>query len=103
MRMQATPSPSRREGQKREAGRARRHWVCVCTRAVCARELWGTRAGGGAVDVFTWNHSPSDTQDSSEPGGEGAARPGRSAASPLSVPGGAGGPPGLLQEGVGLG
>lgn len=41
-----------------EGGRAGRHW-CVC---VCVE--------GGTGDVFTWNHSPSDTRDSSEPGGE---------------------------------
>ena len=39
---------------------------------------------------------------SSEPGGAGAARPGQGAACPLSVPGGVGGLPGPLQEGVGL-
>ena len=60
MRMQATCSPSRREGQKREAGRAGRHWVCVCVCVcVCVRARARARELGGAVDVFTWNHSPS--------------------------------------------
>lgn len=61
---------------------------------MCARTCVCTGKLGGAVDVSTWNHSPSDTRDSSEPGGEGAARPGRGAACPLSVPGGVGGLPG---------
>ena len=52
MRMQATCSPSRREGQKREAGRAGRHWGCVCVCVcVCARASPRARGCGGCLHL----------------------------------------------------
>ena len=51
--------------------------VCVCARAHgCVQASWG-----GAVDVFTWNHSPSDNRGSSEPGGK--ALPGLAEVQPV--------------------
>lgn len=69
---------------------------CVC---MCARTRLCTGKLGGAVDVFTWNHSPSDNRDSSEPGGK--ALPGLAEVQPvrcLCLVGWA-----ASQEGVGLG